>query len=80
MMVLFTKPDCKKCDWIKENCDLSGIYVVILTPFDPAALAELAWCECVGLAEETLPILVLDDKEKTKVTGAIEIKKVLEGR
>lgn len=76
-MTLFTKPNCKKCDYIKETVDLPalGVNVEVLTPENAGSLAHLAWHELVAVAEETLPILVLDDC--TSITGAINIKNYL---
>jgi hypothetical protein len=74
MYKLFTKDGCDKCQWVKDNCNLS---LVDITELDGSveSLVELAWYECVSLAETDLPILVLDDY--TKVTGAIAIKNEL---
>ena len=76
-MILFSKPGCKKCEYVKEAVDLEklGVEVVSLTPPTKEALSELAYHECVALSETTLPILILDDGEV--VTGAIIIKNYL---
>jgi hypothetical protein len=76
-MTLFTKPDCKKCDYIKEAVDLReyGVNVEVLTPQNVESLAHLAWHELVATAETSLPILVLDDS--STITGAINIKNYL---
>ena len=76
-MTLFTKPDCKKCDYIKEAVDLKskGVSIEELTPQNVESLAHLAWHELVSVAETSLPILVLDDC--TSITGAINIKNYL---
>jgi hypothetical protein len=78
-MTLFTKPDCQKCDYIKEHVNLKelGVKVELLTPQNVDALAHLAWHEIVGTAETSLPILVLNDN--TAITGAIKIKNYLLG-
>lgn len=57
-MILFTKPNCEKCDWIKTTCDLSGVDIQELDE-DPEALGLLAYYECVQPAEKGLPILVV---------------------
>ncbi len=57
-MILFTKPNCEKCDWIKAHCDLSGVEVQELDE-NPEALGLLAYYECVVPAEKGLPILVV---------------------
>ena len=76
-MTLFTKPKCKKCDYIKECVDLKSLGVKIeeLTPNNPSSLAHLAWHELVSTSEVSLPILVLDDS--SAITGAINIKNYL---
>lgn len=83
-MILFSKQNCGKCSWLKEKSDLSGVEVMELD--DPTAsdmvLAErwaaLSWHEAVQKAETGLPMLVLDNG--TIITGAIQIKNILEGR
>lgn len=76
-MLLFTKPACTKCEDIKSQFDLPqmGVEEKRLTPDDPGALAELAYHECVELAERELPILV--DDSGTIYSGKIPIKKFL---
>jgi len=75
MGIIFSKPGCAKCDWLKQNADLTDIDVHELTPDNTTALAELAWHEAVSLTETSLPILVLDDG--TKITGALNIRNIL---
>ncbi len=79
-MMLFTKPECTKCDDLKQRLDLAdfGIREVRLTSDDAGALAELAFCECVELASKELPILVTDDRQV--FSGVIPIRKFLRGR
>ena len=76
-MTLFTKENCGKCDYVKENVDLGALHVAIevLGPENADALAHLAWHGLVDTAEKSLPILVLDDM--SHITGAIPIKKYL---
>lgn len=76
-MTLFTKENCGKCDYVKQQVDLErlGVQVEVLGPENPDALAHLAWHGLVTVAEKRLPILVLDDM--THVTGAIAIKNYL---
>jgi len=76
-MILFTKPDCAKCNWLKQHVDLKAhdVKVEELAPDNKEALACLAWYELVATAEKSLPILVLDDD--TAITGAIKIKNYL---
>jgi len=76
-MTLFTKPNCKKCEYIKESVDLKnkGVNIEVLSPHNVDSLAHLAWHELVSTAETSLPILVLDDC--TAITGAINIKNYL---
>ena len=76
-MTLFTKQDCGKCEYVKENVNLGALHVAVevLGPDNVDALAHLAWHGLVGTAEKNLPILVLDDM--SHITGAIPIKKYL---
>ena len=76
-MTLFTKQDCGKCEYVKENVNLSALDVAVevLGPENADALAHLAWHGLVVTAEKNLPILVLDDM--SHITGAIPIKKYL---
>ena len=76
-MKLFTKPACDKCEFIKSKFNLEEIGVIEqrLTTDNPVALAELAYYECVELAERELPILVTEDSQI--FTGAINIKNYL---
>jgi hypothetical protein len=78
-MILFTKPNCKKCDWLKKRVDLKALDVLVmeLTPDDYNSLAELAWYEAVNIAQESLPILVL--KNHAKIKGVINIRNYLMG-
>jgi len=81
MTYLFTKEGCGKCDWVKQNIDLSSISdlkVVQLNADNAEALALLAYYECVSLSEKKLPILVSDDKQV--ITGVGYIRKYLQQR
>lgn len=62
-MTLFTKEGCPKCDFLKTKVDLEqlGVRIEVLGPENPEALAHLAWHGLVSVAENHLPILVLDD-------------------
>ena len=77
-MTLFTKENCEKCDYVKKHVDLAaaGVQVEVLGPDNPDSLAHLAWHGLVGVAEKSLPILVVD--EANYVTGAIRIRKYLQ--
>jgi hypothetical protein len=74
-MTLFTKPQCQRCDWVKDNLNLEGVQIHELNDNNPGALGLLAWFEGVQLAETTLPILVLDNG--TKVTLVKEMTHIL---
>lgn len=76
-MTLFTKPGCKKCQWIKELFDLKAMGIVVEVLDNADALGHLAWHELVAESEISLPILVLDDC--SVITTAIKIKQYLEG-
>ena len=66
-MTLFTKPECKLCDQLKDRFDLNAmeVQVEVLDTGDAGALAHLAWHGLVETARKTLPILVLDDSSIT---------------
>ena len=78
-MTLFTKENCEKCDYVKNQFNLGdmGIGVEVLGPENSDALAHLAWHGLVTTAEKLLPILVLDDS--SHISGALPIKKYLMG-
>jgi glutaredoxin 2 len=77
-MTLFTKEQCKKCDFLKTKIDLRalGVEVEELRPDNPDALAHLAWHELVSVAEKHLPILVLDDS--SYITDVVPILRFLQ--
>ena len=66
-VLLFTKPDCDKCDYVKEKIpdDLS-VRIMDMTTTD--GMASAAYYE---LLEKYTPILVVGDEV---VEGAIKIK------
>jgi hypothetical protein len=73
-MILFTKPGCKKCDYVKQYIsEEMEIQFYDIATVD--GLAELAYHELVTVAEKELPILV---REGQPVTGAINIKKAFQ--
>lgn len=61
--ILFTKPGCSDCEWIKAHCDLTGVAVHELDGENAEALGLLAYYSCVTIAEKKLPILVVGDDE-----------------
>jgi deoxyxylulose-5-phosphate synthase len=65
-ILLFTKPGCQKCDWIKERIP-SGLKVNIINMETAEGMAEAAYYE---LLNKHTPILVVDD---TVTEGAINI-------
>jgi len=65
-VLLFTKPDCQKCDWVKERLP-EGVEMQILDATTTDGLAEAAFYEII---EEPFPVLVVDEEV---VTGAIQI-------
>lgn len=73
-MTLFTKPDCARCDDIKERFELEAmqVNVEVLDGGNAEALAHLAWHGLVETARKSLPILVLDDSSSVADAGAIE--------
>jgi hypothetical protein len=75
-MLLFTKPGCDKCDWVKANLP-AGAAVTTHDILTAEGLAELAFRELVTVAERQLPILVTP--AGAVVTGAIRIRDTLAG-
>lgn len=73
-MTLFTRSLCSACQEIKKEFDLKnlGVEVDELGPNNPDALAHLAWHELVEAAENSLPILVLNDSSAIIDTGKIK--------
>lgn len=73
-MTLFTKPECKLCEQLKNNFDLKGmaVNVEVLDIGDAGALAHLAWHGLVETARKSLPILVLDDSSTVADFSTIE--------
>ncbi len=62
-MTLFTKPECTRCNDLKNAFDLRALGVSIenLGPDNAEGLSHLAWHGLVEAARKHLPILVLDD-------------------
>lgn len=73
-MTLFTKPECKLCEQLKNNFDLKAmaVNVEVLDIGDAGALAHLAWHGLVETARKSLPILVLDDSSTVADFSTIE--------
>ena len=67
-VVLFTQPDCKKCEYVKEKIP-GGLDVTIMDLTTPDGMAEAAFYELIG---KHTPILVVDEAEV--VEGAVNIK------
>jgi deoxyxylulose-5-phosphate synthase len=65
-ILLFTKPDCQKCDYVKERIP-DGLEVSLIDASTAEGMAEAAFYE---LMEKPTPILVVDDEP---ITGAINI-------
>jgi deoxyxylulose-5-phosphate synthase len=57
-MLLFTKPGCQKCDWVKERIP-EGVKVNVLNMESADGMAEAAFYE---LLNKHTPILVVDDE------------------
>jgi len=75
-MTLFTKPECRLCDQLKNRFDLKGmnVNIEVLDTGDAGALAHLAWHGLVETARKTLPILVLDDSSTVDDFSDIEAR------
>ena len=65
-ILLFTKPDCQKCDYVKERMP-EGLEIDYVDTSTPEGLAEAAYYEILG---KNVPILVVDEQV---VEGAIAI-------
>ncbi len=74
-ILLFTKPGCQKCDWVKERIP-EGVKVNVINMETADGMAEAAFYE---LLNKHTPILVVDDEvfegairivEKISSTGA----------
>jgi len=65
-ILLFTKPGCQKCDYIKERLP-TGLKVSMVDTSTAEGLAEAAYYEILG---KHTPILVVDDQV---TEGAINI-------
>lgn len=65
-ILLFTKPGCQKCDYIKERIP-AGLEVSYVDTSTPEGLAEAAYYELLG---KHTPILVVDEQV---TEGAIAI-------
>ncbi len=75
-MILFTKPNCEKCNFVKRDLP-AGMDVTTLDISTRDGLAELAFRGLVSVAERELPILVTDDG--AHVAGAIRVRQALHG-
>ena len=71
-VILFTKPGCQKCDFVKGKIP-DGLDIKVMDMSTPEGMAHGAYYE---LIERNMPILVHDE---VAVEGAINIKnKMLE--
>ena len=66
-VILFTKPGCQKCDYVKGKIP-DNLDVDVKDMTTPDGLAHAAYYE---LIEKTTPILVVNDNV---VEGAVKIK------
>ncbi|NLI73987.1 MAG: hypothetical protein GX369_04355 [Euryarchaeota archaeon] len=65
-ILLFTKPECQKCDYVKDRMP-GNLEISYVDTSTPEGLAEAAYYEILG---KNVPILVVDDQV---VEGAIAI-------
>ncbi len=65
-ILLFTKPGCQKCDYIKERMP-TNLQVSVVDTTTAEGLAQAAYYE---LLNKNMPVLVVDDEA---VEGAIQI-------
>ncbi len=59
-MILYTKPNCEKCDDIKKLLNTNNISFIAKDTKDPAVIQELR-PKLAGLTNPLLPILEFDD-------------------
>lgn len=71
-MILITKKDCQKCEWVKDRLP-PGIDIEIMDAKSPDGLSHLAYHEKVD--NNKFPMLITDDERV--IEGAIEIKQTL---
>jgi len=57
-IILFTKPDCQKCEYVKSHMP-EGLDMRLVNTTEAEGLAEAAYYE---LLNRNLPILVVDDE------------------
>jgi glutaredoxin len=57
-IILFTKPDCQKCEYVKSHMP-KGLDMRMVNTAEAEGLAEAAYYE---LLNRNLPILVVDDE------------------
>lgn len=72
--ILFTKPGCEKCVWVKERLSQEMLESVTLLNLDgdnAHALGTLAYFSLVTIAEKHLPILLTNDLESVIDTNKI---------
>lgn len=80
---MFTKSDCKLCNRLKANYDLSGVDIQEIDGENAEGLSLLAYYGLIEIARKQLPILVIDDRPdsiflgKTKVIEFDDICKCL---
>jgi len=65
-VLLFTKPDCQKCEYVKERLP-DGLDIKIIDATSVDGMAEAAFYE---LLDKPTPVLVIDGEV---ITGAINI-------
>jgi hypothetical protein len=64
--ILFTKPGCEKCEWVKGQLSpqsINSLTILNLDGDDAHALGTLAYFSLVTVAEKHLPILLTKDLE-----------------
>ena len=60
MMILYTKPNCEKCEDIKKLLESNGVAFLAKSTQDPAVIQELK-PKLAGMSSPLLPILEFDD-------------------
>lgn len=70
---MFTKPDCKLCNRLKANYDLSEVDVQEINKENAEGLSLLAYYGLIEEARKQLPILVIDSRPDSIFLGKTKV-------
>lgn len=66
-LILITKKDCKKCEWIKDRIDREELPVEIMDAESTNGIAHLTYHELYNTGEViNMPVLIIDDDNVLK--------------